>query len=357
MAGASFAAEISPAKSVLLLEAEAQPGYHATGRSVAFWTESYGGPVIQPLTTASGDFLRSPPAEFFGRPFLQKRGALHIGSLGQEDLAEALVSEFADSPPRFERFEKAAMDERIAGLRSEWSIGLWEGGCSDIDVAALHAAYLRKARKNGAKLKCSTSLQQARFVGNRWEIQTSGGRFSAKMLVNGAGAWADSVAENSGVSGLGIQPFRRTVLQITTSPAALPDQPLVIALDGSFYFKPEPSGALWLSPHDESPSDPCDAAPEEIDIALAIDRFEKVIECKALKLEHKWAGLRSFAPDRLPVIGRDPASPQFFWLAGQGGFGIQTAPAIAQLAASMIQDGVKPPPGVDGSSFLPDRFK
>ncbi len=339
-----------------MLEAETQPGYHATGRSVAFWNESYGGPAVQPLTTASGPFLRDPPADLHARPLMQHRGALHIGRSGEGPLAQKLITDFAATPLKFEKLPAAHIAAKIPGLRSGWDVAVYEDGCYDIDVTALHGSYLANAKRHGAKLLCNAALTDARYHENAWALQTKAGGFTADMLVNAAGAWADSVAEMCGVAKIGITPLRRTVLQLHVEPEPPEGMPLVLGLDSSFYFKTEPNGRIWLTPHDETPSAPCDAAPEEIDIAIAIDRFTQLVDWRIAALQHKWAGLRSFASDRRPVIGRDIGNAQFFWMAGQGGFGIQTAPAAAQLAASLILEEVPSPPGILADGYRPDRF-
>jgi D-arginine dehydrogenase len=187
-----------------------------------------------------------------------------------------------------------------------------------------------------------------------WWLQLADGRQAAcTILVNAAGAWADMVAELAGVRPLGIAPLRRTIAQLRVSPMAPSDLPLVLDLAESFYFKPD-AGRLWLSPHDETPSPPCDAAPEDIDVATAIARLEEVTDWTVERVEHRWAGLRSFAPDRLPVYGFDPAVPRYFWFAGQGGFGIQTAPAAAELAARLLLGD--PAGAVDPAAYAPARF-
>jgi D-arginine dehydrogenase len=357
MAGASLAAELGNARSVLLLEAENLPGYHSTGRSAAFWSETYGGPLIQPLTSASHAFLASPPDNFSETPFLTPRGALHLGQANDVAATERLLKDFERSSVRLQRLSHSMISEYIQGLKTGWSEALLESDCSDIDVAALHAAYLKAAKKAGVQLICNAPLTEAHFSNGLWSITGRGLTYTAKLLVNAAGAWADPVAQLAGIRPTGITPYRRTIAQLAVEPAAPADLPLVIGIDGSFYFKPEAGGRIWLSPHDEIPSAPCDAAPEELDIALAIDRFQEVVDWRITKLERKWAGLRSFAPDRLPVIGRDPAIPEFFWLAGQGGFGIQTAPAIATLAASMILEQRHHLQDVDASQYDPARFQ
>ncbi|MBX3561550.1 MAG: FAD-binding oxidoreductase [Sphingomonas sp.] len=335
MAGASLAAEIAGQVSVLLLEAEARPGYHSTGRSAAFWSESYGGPLVQPLTTASGPFLAAPPPDFAAAPLLAPRGAIHLADAGGEGALDALAAEFAASAVPLRDMRRDALAAAIPNLRAGWDRGLAEPSCADIDVAALHAAYLRRARSLGAKLVTDAHVATAAFDG-AWRIETIAGGFAAGLLVNAAGAWADEAAARCGVTPLGIQPYRRTIAQLRIDPPAPAGLPLIVDARGRFYFKPEAGGRLWLSPHDETPCDPGDCAAEEIDVAVAIDRLEQVVDWRVKRVERRWAGLRSFAPDRLPVYGFDPRQPAFFWCAGQGGFGIQTAPAAAKLAAALL---------------------
>lgn len=350
MAGASLAAALAGDASVLLLEAEAQPGYHSTGRSAAFWSETYGGPLIQPLTSASGIFLASPPADFAEAPFLTPRGALHVAEAGGEAALDALAAEFANSGIALEALGRAGLEAVLPGLRKGWTRGLTEPSCADIDVAGLHAAYLKRARARGAALVTDARLERARRDAC-WSIETAVEQFEAGVLVNAAGAWADEMARRAGVRPLGIQPYRRTIVQARVEPPAPADLPLVIDAEGRFYFKPEAGGRLWLSPHDETPSEPCDCAPEEIDVALAIDGLERIVDWRVTRVERSWAGLRSFAPDRLPVYGF--AEPGFFWCAGQGGFGIQTAPAAAKLAAALLLGRT---PEIDPEPYRATRF-
>ncbi len=358
IAGASIAAELAPFHKVLLIEGEDHPGYHSTGRSAAFWAESYGGPEIQPLTSASEDFLRNPRSDFSATSFLRPRGALHIARSNELSLADKLATEFEASGIRLERLDQAATRAMLPGLDDNWHFGVWEPDCSDIDVASLHGAYLGAVRRAGGRILCRSALLKAHFSNNLWQIDTTAGSISASTLINAAGAWADDVAQYCGISRIGIQPLRRTIVELSLHTAVSPELPLVIGLDGSFYFKPQGQGnSIWLSPHDETPTEACDAAPEEIDVALAIDRFELVMNWPISRIEAKWAGLRSFAPDRLPVIGHDPVNPGFFWFAGQGGFGIQTAPAAARLGASMLNRNIAPPETISMSRYLPDRFR
>ncbi len=359
IAGASIASEIAAHRSVLLLEAEGQPGYHSTGRSAAFWTESYGGPQVQPLTTASRELLAHPPSDFSSRSFLKPRGAINIAKGDQAGLVDEFMREFSRSGVTMERWELSRLQSNVAHLKPEWQYGVYEPDCCDIDVAGLHAAYLKNARKNNVMLKCSAKVRALGYQNCVWNIETNAGSFIARTIVNAAGAWADEIAMLADVRPIGIQPMRRTMVQIKTDPPSSPEMALVVALDGSFYFKPEAGGSYWLSPHDETLVSPGDVAPEELDVAIAIDRFQSALDVEVRSVLHKWAGLRSFAPDRMPVYGFDPATPSFFWFAGQGGFGIQTAPAAAKLAKAILLDvprekSVQP---IDAALYDASRFR
>jgi D-arginine dehydrogenase len=217
---------------------------------------------------------------------------------------------------------------------------------------------LRAAKRAGASLATRATLDGARRVGQGWEVRVGTETVHADIVVNAAGAWADPVAARCGVKAVGIQPYRRTVVQLRLDRPIPASLPLVIHVGGSFYFKGESEGRVWLSPHDETPSEPCDAAPEDLDVALAIDRMQQVVDWPIAAVERKWAGLRSFAPDRIPVFGADSQVPGFFWCAGQGGFGIQTSPAIGALLAAEL--GAPAPQGaigrVDPAPFAPSRF-
>jgi D-arginine dehydrogenase len=358
MAGLSLAAELAGDARVLVLEAEAAPGYHATGRSVAFWSECYGGPQIQPLTTASGPMLANPDPNFSGVPFLGPRGAIHIGRANDGPLADEMVRVFGAQGVALDSLDRAAMAAAIPGLRPEWTLGLAEPSCADIDAAALLAAYRGQFVRGGGMLRCDSRFVAARREGAGWCVETQGEALSCGTLVNAAGAWADEVARACGVAPIGITPFRRTVVQIRTAPPAPDDLPLVIDLAEQFYFKSVGHGRIWLTPHEEEPHPPADVAPDELWVATAIDRLEQAVDWKVEAVERKWAGLRSFAPDRAPVYGHDPLAPGFFWFAGQGGFGIQTAPAAALIGAALLT-GNAPDSRVahiDSAIYSSDRF-
>ena len=355
MAGSSLAAECAPHARVLLIEAEDTPGYHTTGRSAAFWHETIGGPQIYPLTAASGEWLAQ-------HGFLSPRGGLHIGREDHRATAEAFVADFLAAGARIELIGRDRLEEIVPGLRPEWIIGAWEPECADIDVAAMHQHYLAASRKAGSVLRVRARLDPARRDGAAWALTWSGaagpGEARAALLVDAAGAWADPVAELAGAAPLGIQPLRRSMVQMRVDPPPPPTLPLTLSFDEDFYFRPQ-GDRLWLSPHDETPDVPRDAAPEELDIAMAIDRMEQAVTWKVLALERRWAGLRSFSPDRLPVFGFDPACPGLFWFAGQGGFGIQTAPAAARLGAQMLlglpRDAMTA--AIDPVLYTPARFR
>lgn len=352
IAGASLAAELAKGGArVLLLEAEDRPGYHSTGRSAAFWEECYGGPEIVPLTLASGPYLRDGG-------FLKPRGALYIGREGDAGQLDGFMERFCPTGVTIERLERSQLASRLPGLRPEWAGAVWEPACADIDVAALHAHFLALAHRGRVEQRNRARLARAVRTSGVWQLETQAGDiWRAQALVNAAGAWADEIAVLAGARPLGIAPLRRTVAQVRVDPPVPDDLPLVLDISGNFYFKPE-NGRLWLSPHDETPSPACDAAPDELDVAEAIDRLEGVVEWKVLAVERKWAGLRSFAPDRCPVFGWDPRVDGFAWCAGQGGYGIQTSPAVARLTAQVLLGGGGDAmtAGIDAALYNPARF-
>jgi D-arginine dehydrogenase len=351
MAGASLAAELAPHARVLLLEAEDAPGYHATGRSAAFWEECYGGPGVVPLTRASGAYLAE-------HGFLTPRGALYIGRAEDAGAMAEFRASYDGTGVQIAPLSTQALAERVPQIRPEWSEALCQPACADIDVAGLHQHYLAEARRQGVETVCRARVSGLARDNGEWTITGARGEtWRAATIVNAAGAWADAVARLAGVQPVGIAPLRRTVAVLRVEPAAPADLPLVIDVGGGFYFKPD-AGRLWLSPHDEIPSEPCDAAPEELDVAIAIDRFQNVTDWRIAAVERRWAGLRSFAPDRLPVYGFDPAAKGFFWFAGQGGFGIQTAPAAARLGAQVLlgQGADAMTAGIDAAAYSPVRF-
>jgi len=351
IAGASLGAQVAAHARTVIIEAESHCGYHATGRSAAFWLESYGGPKVAVLSAASHGFLQRPPSEFSADGFLRTRGAVHLTRDELPELPPGIPSRV---------IERRELETLIPGIRTGWRRAMLEPGCADIDVAGLHASYLRQFRNKGGRIAADSKLVSAARIGDAWTVQLAdGSSFTSSKLINAAGAWADVVARACGVGPLGIAPKRRTMVQLRVARSGLRDLPLVDDAAGTFYFKGEGDRSIWLTPHDEIDSDPCDAAPDETGIATAIERFEQVVDWPVEIVERSWAGLRSFAPDRVPVYGFDPDEPSFFWCVGQGGFGIQTAPAASALAAALLLDSK--PFGriaqIDPAVYSPRRFK
>ena len=348
IAGASLGAAIGCRRRTLIIEAEEQCGYHTTGRSAAFWLAHYGGPEVMPLTLASGPMLEQgwPTGE---RSWLRRRGCITLAR-NTMDLREALAVNSADTP--LSELKRPELEKRIPGLCVGWNSGVDDPSCADIDVAGLHQACLAQFRRSGGRILCSTPLESAHRSSDGWIIDAGSDQLRTKVIVNAAGAWADDVARRCGVPPLGIKPLRRTVVQLRIGRSGLRDLPLINDALERFYFKGESDNRVWVSPHDETASDPCDAGADELDVATAIDRFESVVDWPVEAVERSWAGLRSFAPDRLPVFGFD-SNAGFFWCAGQGGFGIQTSAAAASLCSAVL---LGESPALDARPFSPLRF-
>ena len=336
IAGASAAAELAALGTVVLIEAEDQPGYHSTGRSAAMFTETYGPPAIRALTAASRDFLTTPPGGFCESPLLLPRGILLIGRADQAeslDRAESVARE-AEGGQRLNGREAL---ELAPILRPDYVAGaICEPAAMEIDVHGLHGGFLRLAKARGAQVLTAVSVRHLERRGEFWQAEIAAGRVEAGTVINAAGAWADGVGEMAGAATIGLVPKRRTAVVFEPArPVDASDQPMVIDVDETFYVKPE-SGHFLASPADATPMPPCDVQPDELDIATAIDRVERATTLSAKRLVNRWAGLRSFVEDGLPVVGWDDRIEGFFWLAGQGGYGIQTAPAMARLAGALV---------------------
>jgi D-arginine dehydrogenase len=343
IAGSSLAFELADRASVVLLEREAQPGYHSTGRSAAMLTETYGSALVRRLARASRPFLERPPPEFADQPLLSPRGMLHVARADQRAALDRAERAAASLVPALRRLDAAGVRE-LAPLVSAAYVdgGLLEPEARAIDVALLHQGYLRGLRRRGGRLITDAAVTAIRVAPGGWEVATTAGACRAEILVDAAGAWADRLAELAGVAPLGLVAKRRTAI-LLDPPAGLDPAawPMVIDVEERFYVKPE-AGQLLVSPADETPVAPADVQPEELDVAVAIDRYETLSGQRNPRLRRRWAGLRSFVADHDPVVGRDPAAPGFVWLAGQGGFGIMTAPALARIAAALILSGRMP---------------
>jgi D-arginine dehydrogenase len=362
IAGASLGYRLAGRRRVTILEAEAQPGHHATGRSAALFTTNYGHAVIRRLTVASRDFLLDPPPDFTETPLLHPRRVLWIGRADQSaSLATALAEAQASDPSASGCTADEAMALCPALVRSYIAGAILEPNGYDIDVSALHQGYLAGFRRAGGALACNARVRQVRRDGDGWEVKAGAETLSCGMVVNAAGAWADEIAELAGAPAVGLTPKRRTALTFDPPAGlALANWPCVIDADEAFYFKPD-AGRILASPADETPSVPCDAQPEELDIALTVDRIETATTMRVRRIAAKWAGLRTFAADKVPVVGMDPGAPGFFWLAGQGGYGIMTSPALSELACGLLEgDGVPEAlagAGVTAAALDPRRFR
>ncbi len=338
IAGAARAYELAQHGRVLLLERESQPGYHTTGRSAALYSETYGNTTMRALTRAGRSFFLNPPQCFAAGPILTPRGTLVVGTAAQRDALERSLAEMAGTVPGLELWSGAQVRARVPVYAPEQVAGgaVWEPHAMDIDVHALHQGYLRGARARGCALHRNAELQSLAHTAGRWRVSTSAGEFNAPVVVNAAGAWADDVARLAGAQPLGVQPLRRTVITFDAPDGlAIHDWPAVIDVDETYYFKPD-AGRVLASLADETPSDPCDAQPDAYDIALLVDRLSRATTFEIRKIHSKWAGLRSFVADRTLVAGYDPRIEGFFWLAAQGGYGIQTSSGASRAAAALV---------------------
>jgi D-arginine dehydrogenase len=360
MAGAAAAANLVAHARVLVLERESQPGYHATGRSAALFSEIYGNAPIRALTRASREFFYTPPRNFTEVPLVSPRGVLFVASAEQIDELDAFASlpDVASGTRRVDANEARALS---SGLRDGYVVAaLYEPDARDLDVHALHQGYLRQLRDPRGKLVYNAGDTALLYSNDQWTIHTDAGIFHAKTIVNAAGAWVDEIATLAGAAPIGIQPLRRTAFMVDAPANGDAEHwPLTIDIGEQFYFKPD-AGRLLLSPADETPSPPCDAWPEDMDVAMAVDRIERATTLSITHVRQKWAGLRSFVEDRSPVIGYDARIANFFWIAALGGYGIQTAPAVGRLAAALLQRLPVPDDmlelGLDVSLIAPARL-
>lgn len=346
IAGASVASFLGAHGRVVVLERESQPGYHSTGRSAAMFIEGYGSPQVRALTRASRAFFETPPAAFCDVPLLARRGALTIATREQLDALDAMYDELVPHAPDLARLDTVQALAMLPVLRPEAvAAALYDPAALDIDVAALHQAYLRTLRPAGGRLVCDAEARAIAYRDGGWVVATAAGDFSAPVLVNAAGAWCDEVAKLAGVAPLGLVPKRRAAF--TFAPPEGIDigyWPMVISVDESFYVKPD-AGQLLGSPANADPVAPHDVQPEELDIAIGIDRIQQATTLSIRRPRHAWAGLRSFVADGDLVGGFDGGAPGFFWVAAQGGYGVQTSAAMGEACAALIR-GLPIPPHI-----------
>lgn len=335
IAGASVAYALSEQADVLLLEREDQPGYHTTGRSAAVFAPAYGNLPIRRLTAASRAFYDDNAGGLAEGPVLHPRGELLIARSDQLATLNKAEVDLSQQLDQLERLDDEALVERLPALRPGYATAaLYDDSAKDMDVAAIHQGFLKGFRHRGGQLLVDAEVTALRPVRTGWDVHTKAGSYRAELVINAAGAWADEIADLAGTARIGLVPKRRTALIFDPEETIDPHWPIVIDVDEAFYFKPE-SGLLLGSPADETPSTPTDAQPEELDVAMAVDRIERATRWRVARVTRRWAGLRSFVADKTPVAGFDPECSGFFWLAGQGGYGIQTAPALARGAAAL----------------------
>jgi D-arginine dehydrogenase len=360
IAGASAGYQLAAAGPTLLLEREGQPGYHSTGRSAALYTETYGNRVIRALTIASRPFLETPPPGFTEHPLLTPRGTLVIARADQKAKLDAALAESRAIQPAVRGVARADALALCQALRPDYvEAAFFEGDARDMDVHAIHQGYLRGFRAAGGRLVCDAEVTALGRDGAGWRVETRAGVFTAEVVIDAAGAWADVLARLAGVKPIGLVPKRRTAMTIEQPGGDFRRWPAVIDVDEQFYWKPD-AGQLLLSPADETPIEPQDVQPDELDVAICVDRVERASTLAIKRIARKWAGLRSFVKDKTLVAGFAPEAPGFFWLAGQGGYGIMTSPAMGRIAAALAQG--KPMPadiaarGITAADLAPARL-
>lgn len=363
IAGAGAGAMLAGPARVAVLEREDVHGYHTTGRSAALWSALYGNDPVRALTVGSRPFYDAPPDGFAEHPLLTPRGCLYFAApeqLGRLDEIASGAAALGIETHRLTAIEArrrcpALIEARLAGA-------LHEPDAMDIDVNALHQGFLRLCREQGGEVRTDAGVTALARLPGGWTATLAGGeRVSARVIINAAGAWADQVAQLAGVGSVGLQPLRRTAFLLDAPPEAeIRDWPAMIEADEAFYFKPE-SGRILVSACDEVPSEPCDAWPDDLTVAECVERLQARADIPVRRILRAWAGLRSFVSDRTPVIGYEPGVDGFFWLAGQGGYGMQTAPAAARAAAALALGEDLPADlrelGLRADQLSPARFR
>jgi len=361
ISGAAAAYELAAHGSVAVLEAESRPGYHSTGRSAALYTRHFGGPMVRKLNAAGLPFFTNPPAGFAEHPLLSPRGGLTVATAEQREEIDAQLELGARDGSIIELTPAQAL-QRAPFLKADSiAFAAFEEGFLDMDVAAIHQGFLRGLKARGGQVICDAPIARLERIGRAWHAASDNTLVRAPIAVNAAGAWADKLAALAGAAPVGLVPKRRTAIQID-----LPNGtdtrgwPAVDEAGYGCYVKPE-TGRVMASPADAMPSEPCDAQPEDYDVAVIADWLERRTTIPVRRINHKWAGLRSFVADESPVAGFDDLVPGFFWLCGQGGYGIMLAPALGRAAAQLIVHGSLPADladaGVTSAELAPERCR
>jgi D-arginine dehydrogenase len=334
MAGSTAAANLSVTKRVALIEAEDSAGYHTTGRSAAIWIQNYGPPDVRVLTRLSRSFYENPPVGFADASLIRRRSVLSLASGAQLASLETALA----VGQGIRRIEIAQAEAMVPALRPGYLGGAaLEDDAFDMDVAAIHQGFLRMLRANGGVLGLRHRAGRIEKRGDLWEIEAASGEiYRAPIVINASGAWGDEVAVLAGVAPIGLEPRRRTAAIVDPSPFDVSDWPMIIDIDEGWYARPEARTRLMVSPADATPTHAHDVQPEEIDVAIGIDRMQQALDIPVRRVEHSWAGLRTFAPDGSLAFGWDPIVEGFFWCVGQGGYGIQTAPAAGRFVTDLV---------------------
>lgn len=362
MAGASVAYFLAENARVLVLEKEERPGFHSTGRSAALYTQAYGNAAVRALTVASKPFLDHLPEGFADHPVLTPRGAMFIGRRDQTANIANAVAEGRRFVPSIREIDTDEACSLVPVLRRDYvASACFEPEAMDMDVDILHRGFLRGARRRGGEIVTSAEVVGLSMNGDGWKVETTAGSYQGRVLINAAGAWGDKLAAMAGCRPVGLQPKRRSAFLVEPPPGVdISAWPMTIDVDEQFYFKPD-AGRLLGSPADETPVEPQDIHPEDFDIAVAVDRIQRAADIEVRHIEHQWAGLRSFVADKTPVVGFDPDIESFFWLVGQGGYGIQTAAAMGITSAALAMKEAVPHDvracGVSESALSPVRFR
>lgn len=362
MAGASVSYELVNKGRVVILEREQDLGYHSTGRSAAQFLQSYGNHMVRCLTHASRPFFANPPEAFTDHPLLAPRGALFLAREDQLTLLEQTLVQIKQLVHSARALDVERALQWVPILKRDYLAAAFvEPDSMDMDVAAIHQGYLKYVRRRGGRVVTQAEIKSLEYHGSVWQVRTDDETITAPFVINAAGAWCDAVGVQAGASPLGLIPKRRTA--ITFQPPRgldISKWPLVIDVGESFYFKPE-AGQILASPADETPVNACDVQPDDFDVAITVDRLEKATTLSIDKLNRRWAGLRTFTADNTPVAGFDDKCTGFFWLAGQGGYGITTAPALARAASAIIANQSFPDDltelGITRQSLSPTRLR
>ncbi len=353
--GAGIAARLGSTHKVALVEAEEQAGYHTTGRSAAIWVHNYGPPDVRVLTGLSRDFFKNPPEDIGTARLAVDRAVLYLAPPDQGGALDALIAQKLGIHEISLAEAKAKVPALIEGYATRAG---FEPDAFDMDVAGLHQFFLRRARQGGGEMLLRNRAGRIERKGDVWEVETSGGLvITAPLVVNAAGAWGDEVARLAGLAPLGLVPCRRTAAIIDPAPHDVEHWPMVQSAVHDWYVRTEARTKLMVTPCDETPDTPHDVQPDELDVANGIDRMQQALAIGVQRVAHSWAGLRTFTPDRSLAFGWDDATSGFFWCVGQGGYGIQTAPAASALAAAMIRGDDPGPAGAVIPAIDPMRFR